>query len=88
MSVRTFEAGILASFISYQKNLRIENLDIAKEKYQKIEKRFAFICKGGIILLLAPSLVIFTVACFYKDEYLKMFFNLYNIGSIMVVVVS
>ena len=62
MSARTFEHGILSSFISYQKNLRIENLDIAKEKYQKIEKRYSFICKGGIILLLTPNLVMFLIA--------------------------
>ena len=37
MIARIFEHGILLFFIDYQKNLKVEELDVAKDKYQKLE---------------------------------------------------
>ena len=56
--LRAFEHKILSFFITYQSKYRVESLDIQKENYQSLEKKFELLHFYGGILMGIPFVVI------------------------------
>ena len=56
--LRAFEHKILNFFITYQSKYRVETLDINKENYQNLEKKFELAHFYGGIVMGIPFVVI------------------------------
>ena len=83
---RAFEHGILLFFIRYQQSFTLQNLEIAKDKYQRLERRLScvFYVFCGIVCL--PNLVfnVYLISSTFTDRVesaqLERNFILYFVG--------
>ena len=58
---RIYEHSILLLFITFQHSFRLQNLDIARDKYQKLERKFANVFFGlcvGFNIPIVISLIV------------------------------
>ena len=79
---RTFEHKLLNFFIIYQQNFRLENLNVAKDTYQKLELKFKKVHRAVCIGIGIPYLVYCIFRLFNdKSYYLLMGIHIYSMGA-------
>ena len=64
MIARTYEHGILLFFIQFQQGFKLQNLEVEKSTYQRVELKSSKVCKFGTFLVCIPMVCINTVALY------------------------
>ena len=65
---RAFEHKLLNFFIIYQQSFRLENLNVFKDNYQKLELKFAKLHKAICLVIASPYLIFLIIRIFYDES--------------------
>ena len=77
---RAFEHKLLNFFIIYQQNFRLESLNVAKDKYQKLELKFAKLHKAICIGIAIPYIIFLIFRIYYDKSYdMLMAIHIYSL---------
>ena len=83
---RAFEHRLLNFFIIYQHKFRLEDLNIVKDKYQKLELKFSKYHKVLCIAIGMPNIIFLLIRIFYeKNYYILIGIHLYTLCSTVLV---
>jgi len=89
MMARTYEHGIHLFFINFQKGFKLQNLQIAKDEYQKVERLSSKICRTSAFFITIPVIIINVNALYEQEVTLRSILasNFYGIGVYITIIV-